>query len=373
MKPEDKDFENLCCRGLPYVTGANEVAKKELYSCSKLAVLPYATSADEYFGCTQSSVIKNIVEVRFKNTRKDFYEICGTFRIQVGDIVAVEASPGHDVGIVTATGYLAWRKALLSKVNLKNTQLKKVYRKAKESDILKWLQSIRREHETYTKTKAIIAELGLDMRLNDVEFQGDGTKAIFYYTAADRVDFRELIKILAREFHIRVEMKQIGARQEAARLGGLGSCGRELCCATWIRNFSSVSTQVARTQQIILNPQKIAGHCTKLKCCLSYEYPIYLEALKDFPDSSIPLKTQKGVGVHIKSDIFKHIMWYAYENDRTTILGLPIDAVRSIIEQNKKGIVPESLELFAQSGGHIDTENIVDAEEIEKMGLTDEQ
>lgn len=373
MKLNDKDFENFCCRGLPYLPGKNEIKKENLYSCSKLAVFPYSKSDNIDIDCLCSFSKKNVVEVRFKNSRKDFYEISGNLRLQVGDIISVEASPGHDIGIISAVGLIAFRKLVLSKINLQDTQLKKVYRKAKESDILKWFQSIAREHETYMKAKAIITEMGLDMRLNDVEFQGDGSKAIFYYTATDRVDFRELIKVLAKEFLIRVEMKQIGARQEAARLGGIGSCGRELCCSTWIRNFSSIPIQVAKTQQIILNPQKITGHCTKLKCCLNYEFPIYVEALKDFPDYNVSLKTQKGNAVHVKSDIFKNIMWYAYENDRSIILGLPIDAVRSIIDQNLKGIIPESLELFAKTGGHIDTENIVDVEEIEKMGLTDEQ
>lgn len=210
------------------------------------------------------------------------------------------------------------------------------------------------------------------MKLNDIESQGDGSKITFYYTAEDRVDFRELIKSLAREFHARVEMKQIGTRQESARLGGLGPCGRELCCSTWINNFSSVSTQAARTQQIMLNPQKLTGQCTKLKCCLNYEYPVYAEAIKLFPDSNIPLRTKKGMGIHVKSDIFKKIMWYSYTNDRSNLLGLPIEKVKLVIEQNKKGKFPDNLEDFAiMSSGNNESDNVVGQDEFRKMGLTD--
>ena len=349
------------------------VPVQELISCSKMSVYPYLTEK----GCCMSGVFgfkKEYAEVRFKNDRKDFFEICHDMKLVVGDIVAVESNPGHDIGIITLMGYQAIRQMIHKNYDLSKNEIKKIYRKAKSTDIQRWMMSVDMEPATLKKTRRVIQDLRIDMKLNDVEYQGDGTKAIFYYTADDRVDFRELIKILAREFRIRVEMKQIGARQESARLGGLGPCGRELCCSAWIDSFQSVSTQSARAQQIVLNPQKLAGQCTKLKCCLNFEYPVYVEALKNFPDSSRMLKTKKGNAVHVKSDIFKNLMWYQYIDDRSTTLGLSTDMVKIIIEQNSKGQKPENLENFAKiTEGNIDMENIVDVDDIKRLGLTDDQ
>ena len=361
-------------RGLnKFPTQSCSVSLRELHTCSKMAVYPYI----QMTGCCEHGVFgfsKDYAEVRFKNDRKEFFEICHDLKIVPGDIVAVESTSGHDMGIVTLTGYLAIRQMAHKNFDPAKNEIKKVYRKGKSSDIQRWMMSVDSEFSTIKRTRKMILELGLDMKLNDVEYQGDGTKATFYYTAEDRVDFRELIKMLAREFRVRVEMKQIGARQESARLGGLGPCGRELCCASWIDSFQSVSTQSARTQQIALNPQKLAGQCTKLKCCLNYEYPVYAEALKNFPDANIMLKTKKGNAFHVKSDIFKNLMWYQYQDDRSCMLGLSTENVKEIIAQNKKGNRPPNLEDFAKTTqGNIDFDNNVDQEDIRKMGLTDEK
>ncbi len=362
------------CRGLIKITGQpGAVPLKELISCSKMSVFPYLQAT----GCGSFGINdfkKEYAEVRFKNDRKEFFEICHDMKLSVGDIVAVEGNPGHDIGIITLMGYLAIRQMYNKNVDPDKTEIRKIYRKAKATDIQKWMAAIDSEHVTLRRTRRFIHELDIEMKLNDVEYQGDGTKAIFYYTADDRVDFRELIKILAREFRIRVEMKQIGARQESARIGGLGPCGRELCCASWIDSFQSVSTQAARTQQISLNPQKLAGQCTKLKCCLNFEYPVYADALKNFPDSSITLVTRKGKAVHVKSDVFKNLMWYSYIDDRSSIFGLPSDAVKQIMSQNRKGAKPDNLEDFAKiKYGNIEPETSVDQEDIQKLGLTDEK
>jgi len=360
-------------RGLSRLTGQQSaVSRQEMMSCCKMSAFPYLSKS----GCCIEGLFgfkKEYAEVRFKNDRKEIFEICHDMKLSPGDIVAVESSPGHDIGIVSLMGYLAVRQMVHKNINPDKADIKKIYRKAKASDVQRWMQAIENEHFTIRRTRRIILELALDMKLNDVEYQGDGTKAIFYYTAEDRVDFRELIRVLAREFRVRVEMKQIGARQESARLGGLGPCGRELCCSSWIDSFQSVSTQSARTQQITLNPQKLAGQCTKLKCCLNYEYPVYAEALKNFPDATLMLRTMKGNAIHVKSDIFNNIMWYSYIDDRSCILGLSTDSVKQVISQNKSGVKPPNLEDFAKlTEGNIDMENAVDQEDIKKMGLTDD-
>ena len=258
----------------------------------KLTVYNWMEDTPE--GCTPSE----IVEVRFKNTRKGFYLNNSNLKLNIGDIVAVEAALGHDIGIVSLTGELVREQMRLKKVDLERNPLKKIYRKAKPHDIEKWQQAIALEHDTMIRSRVIAAELGLDMKIGDVEYQGDKTKAIFYYIANDRVDFRKLIKILAETFHIRIEMKQIGARQEAGRIGGIGSCGRKLCCSTFITNFISVSTSAARYQDISLNPQKLAGQCGKLKCCLNYEVDAYIDEQKDFPSTNIWLNTGEGMLYH---------------------------------------------------------------------------
>ncbi len=311
------------------------------------------------------------VEIRFKNSRKDFFRLQGDFDVNVGDIVAVEASPGHDIGIVSLTGETARLQMKRKGVDPVSENIKKIYRRARVSDIEKWVASVDKEDSTMQRTKKITDDLKLEMKMNDVEYQGDGTKAIFYYTAEDRVDFRELIKILAEQFKVRVEMKQIGVRQEAARLGGIGSCGRELCCATWMCSFSSVTTNSARTQQLTLNPQKLAGQCSKLKCCLNFERDVYIDALKSFPDSSIVLKTKKGNAVYQKSDIFKKLMWYSYENDPSNVMSLTLKKVKKVMEMNKNGKIPEKLEDFVSTvtvnEPKSDFENVVGQDDLNRF------
>lgn len=314
------------------------------------------------------------VEVRFKNSRKDFFRLQNGIQVDEGDIVAVEASPGHDIGIVTLTGEVVRLQMRKKGVDPESEQIKKIYRRARLSDIEKWLNAVDLEDRAQLKTRKIASDLGLVMKINDVEYQGDETKAIFYYTADERVDFRELIKVLADEFKVRIEMRQIGARQEAARLGGIGSCGRELCCGTWLTDFTSVTTNTARTQQLSLNPQKLAGQCGKLKCCLNYENDIYLDALKEFPDQRIVLKTEKGEAVHQKSDIFKKVMWYSYMEDQSNLMALTIDNVQKIIRQNEKGELPKSLEEIAITREQkTDYETALEEEDISRFDNMEEK
>jgi cell fate regulator YaaT (PSP1 superfamily) len=307
-------------------------------SCNKLNAVDWLKDIPEV-----ASSYNDVVEVRFKNTRKGFYRNVNNLDLQVGDFVAVEASPGHDIGVVSIKGPLIRFQLKKAKVDI-NSEFKKIYRKAKASDIEKWKQVIAREDEVMLRSRQIAENLKLNMKIGDVEFQGDGTKAIFYYIADERVDFRELIKIMAEEFKIRIEMKQIGARQEAGRIGGIGHCGRELCCTTWITNFVSVSTNSARHQELSLNPQKLAGQCGKLKCCLNYELDAYIDAQKDFPNVRQPLETMDGTAYHQKTDIFKRVMWYSYDqHSSTNITVVPIDRVKEIIEMNKAGKKPDTL------------------------------
>jgi len=285
-----------------------------------------------------------IVEVQFKNTRKVFFQNPNGLRLEQNDIVAVEASPGHDIGRVSLTGHLVLSKLIQQEINYKEQEFKKIYRKAKQADIDKWKEAIALEDSTMLRSRKIAEELKLDMKIGDVEFQGDKTKAIFYYIADERVDFRELIKVLAEEFKIRIEMRQIGARQEAGRIGGIGSCGRHLCCASWITNFVSVTTNAARYQEVSLNPQKLAGQCSKLKCCLNYELDVYLDAQEDFPDTSLKLETKQGVAIHQKTDVFKRLMWYGMESERGHVITcLPVNQVKEIISMNQRGEIPEKL------------------------------
>lgn len=285
-------------------------------------------------------------EVRFKNSHKDFYLLPKEGVFHVGDIVVVEAATGHDIGIISMLGKSVFQQMKHKNVEEKDV-VKKIYRTARYTDIDKWISSVNQEHTTMLSSRYIAWDLGLKMKVNDVEYQGDGTKAIFYYSAEDRVDFRELIKILAEQFKIRIEMRQIGVRQEAGRLGGIGTCGRELCCSSWLTNFQSVSTSAARTQQLSLNPQKLAGQCGKLKCCLNFEQSTYLEELKAFPAPNVQLKTKNGKGIYSKIDIFKKIVWYHYANNNSTIFAIPLDKVNEIIEMNKNNKFPESLEEFS--------------------------
>lgn len=283
------------------------------------------------------------VEVRFKNTRKEFFRLPEGLEIVEGDVVAVEGSPGHDIGIVTLVGELCRVQMRRKKVNPNSDNIRKLYRRAKAGDIEKWVLSIEREEKSIFRTRAIVNDCKLDMKINDIEFQGDNSKAIFYYTADDRVDFRQLIRALADEFKVRIEMKQIGARQEASRLGGIGTCGRELCCSTWLNTFNSVSTQAARVQQLFPNPQKLAGQCGKLKCCLNFEYDVYLDALKTFPEIGVTLHTKKGRANYIKTDVFKRLMWYIYEETHEIIM-LSADSVQEIISRNRSSKSVDCLE-----------------------------
>ena len=288
-----------------------------------------------------------LAEVRFKNDRKDYFIYPEDLELEVGEMVAVEAAIGHDIGIVTMLGEIVKHQMKRKKFRTPLAEMKKIYRRARPNDVEKWLSAIKLESGTLSRTRTIAENLGLEMKLNDVEYQGDKTKAIFYYTADGRVDFRELIKKLAEEFHIRIEMRQIGVRQESAKLGGIGSCGRELCCASWICDFQSVTTNVARVQQLSPNPQKLAGQCGKLKCCLNFEYEAYVDALKSFSDPSIVLHFESGDAIHQKNDVFKGIMWYSYTNDKGNIMAIPVDKVKEIIALNKKGQKPNKLEDYA--------------------------
>ncbi len=306
--------------------------------CTKLPVFDWLANMQQPSGMASNS----IVEVRFKNSRKEFYKVGENTGLAVGDAVAVDASPGHDLGMVSMTGELV-RLQMKKLGNINEHQLKTIYRKAKPTDIEKWQQAVDRETPTMLRARAIATELKLNMKISDVEFQGDGAKAIFYYTADDRVDFRELIRHLADEFRVRIEMKQIGSRQESARVGGIGSCGRELCCSTWLRDFRSVNTSAARYQQLSLNPQKLAGQCGKLKCCLNYELDSYIDALKEFPETNVRLETIKGGAFHQKTDIFRRILYYAYADDPGNFIAVPVARVKEIIDLNKSGQKPDAL------------------------------
>ncbi len=323
------DYYN--CRGCSNETIDEKKTNCSPWSCDKLSVYDWLSDLP------MSENSFDIVEIRFKNTRKDFYKNVNKLNLAKGDIVAVEASPGHDIGTISLVGDLV--KTQLTKSNTPfNIEFKKIYRKAKPNDIEKWHRSISFEDEIMFEARRIASDLKLSMKIGDVEYQGDKTKAIFYYIAEERVDFRQLIKILAERFRIRVEMRQIGARQEAGRIGGIGSCGRELCCSTWITNFVSVTTNSARYQELSLNPQKLAGQCGKLKCCLNYELDCYIDAQKDFPPISQSLRTEKGVAIHQKTDIYKRIMWYSYDNgNMATAVPVPVDRVQEIIKLNKNG------------------------------------
>lgn len=286
----------------------------------------------------------DLVEIRFKNSRKDFFKNANGLALNVGDVVAVEASPGHDIGVVSLTGELVRLQMKKKGVNFDSEETKKIYRKAKQQDIEKWREAQSLEVATMYKARTIALQLGLQMKLSDVEYQGDKSKAIFYYTADERVDFRELIKVLAEEFKVRIEMRQIGARQEAARLGAIGACGRELCCSTWLTDFRTVSTSAARYQQLSLNPLKLAGQCGKLKCCLNYELDAYQDALKEFPQiDNKRLHTQKGDAFLQKTDIFKRLLWWSYTTEPDVFIPLSIKRVKEILELNARGEKPDDL------------------------------
>lgn len=318
--------------------GTESVSAAVHEGCFKLHVT-------DWLGDYPDNLPNDIYEVRFKNTRRSYYRNVNGLNLKVGDIVAVEASPGHDIGIVSLSGDMVARQMRRVGFNPQNGEFKKIYRKAKPYDIEKWQEAIALEHGTMIKARQIAADMNLNMKIGDVEYQGDKIKAIFYYIADERVDFRELIKVFAEVFHIRVEMKQIGARQEAGRIGGIGSCGRELCCASWISSFMSVTTNAARMQDLSLNPQKLAGQCSKLKCCMLYEYDDYMDARRDFPKITAPLQVADGEYYHAGNDILARTMNFSREQGTMTgLVTIPVSRVIEILKLNSRGIKPEKLE-----------------------------
>ena len=338
----------LCCKGC----GRQD---KQLNTYDWLADIP--NNAEE----------QEIVEVQFKNTRKGYFKNSNKLKLEKGDIVAVEATPGHDIGVVTLTGKLVLLQ--MKKTNLKpDVEIKRIYRKAKPVDMEKYEEAKAKEHDTMIRSRQIALSLNLNMKIGDVEYQGDGNKAIFYYIADERVDFRQLIKILAETFRVRIEMKQIGTRQEAGRIGGIGPCGRELCCATWMTNFVSVSTSAARFQDISLNPQKLAGQCAKLKCCLNYEVDVYVESQKRLPSKEIILETTEGQFYFFKADILKGLI--TYSSDKNFLANAETITSRrafEIINMNKRGEKPENLIDSNESNHPPKTFDLVEQESLTRF------
>ncbi len=334
--------------------------------CNKLTVFDWLSNMSLPGGVKPFSC----VEIRFKNGRKNFYKNAENLSLSIGDIVATESSPGHDVGIVTLTGELVRIQMKKKKVEEDSEDVKKIYRKATQKDIDIWQKARDREESMKVRAREIAIRLALQMKISDIEFQGDGSKATFYYTAEERVDFRQLIKEFAHEFSTRIEMRQVGFRQEAARLGGIGSCGRELCCSTWLTDFRSVNTSAARYQQLSLNPQKLAGQCGKLKCCLNYELDAYIDALNNFPKTETKLKTEKGTAVCQKIDIFKGVLWYAYEGEWMNWHKITADDVNEIIASNINNEKVSSLEDFASElieDTKTDFENVVGQDSLTRF------
>ncbi len=334
-------------------------------SCNKLTVFDWLAN----MSIPNGEEPFDWVEVRFKNGRKHYYKNSEKLTLSIGDIVATEAQSGHDIGMVTLTGELVRVQLKRKKIDTKNDILK-IYRKASQKDIDIWSEARDREEPMKVKARQFAIDLNLKMKISDIEFQGDGSKATFYYTAEERVDFRELIKVYAREFKIRIEMKQVGFRQEASRLGGIGSCGRELCCSTWLTDFRSVSTSAARYQQLSLNPLKLAGQCGKLKCCLNYELDAYLDALKSFPKTDVKLYTEKGTAVCQKTDIFKGHMWYAYEGEWMNWHLITTEQANEIIQinkQKKKVISLEEYTIDVEIDTKTEFENVVGQDSLTRF------
>ena len=333
-----KDMKPEVGRGCAFgVNELGEAVAQMAEGCFKLHETPWQGEYPEHEAC-------DIFEVRFKNTRRSFYQNVNNLDLQVGDIVAVEASPGHDIGIISLTGDMVAKQMRRVGFNPFNGEFKKIYRKAKPYDIERWQEAIALEHETMIRSRQIAADMGLDMKIGDVEYQGDKIKAIFYYIADGRVDFRELIKVFAEQFHIRIEMKQIGARQEAGRIGGIGACGRELCCASWISSFSSVTTGAARVQDLSLNPLKLAGQCSKLKCCLMYEYDLYMDARRAIPRIKEPLQALDGEYFLVKTDILgKNMTFSSSKESMSNLVTIPVWRVKEILAANRNGEKVESI------------------------------
>ena len=333
---ESKRYD--CSRGCTVERGDNgEIDCNYRQGCCKLEVYDWLDGVNQ-------EQFNEFFEVRFKNTRKGIYRNGSGQSVKTGDLVIVEAANGHDLGIVTLEGPIVGRQMKCKRINPETFEFKRIYRKAKLFDIERWQEAIAREHETMIRSRQIAAELGLEMKIGDVEFQGDGTKAIFYYIADNRVDFRQLIKVLAEVFRVRIEMKQIGARQEAGRIGGIGPCGRELCCSTWMTNFISVSTSAARFQDISLNPQKLAGQCAKLKCCLNYEVDCYVEAQKRLPSKEISLLTKDAEYFFFKADILSGSISYSTDKHiPANIQTITAKRAFEVISMNKRGVKPDEL------------------------------
>ena len=335
-------------------------------SCNKFTVFDWLSNMSLPSG--QSEFLYS--EIRFKNGRKDYFLNKHSLSLSVGDVVAVQADSGYDVGIVTLTGELVRVQMDKKKISYSEEEPKIIYRKSSQNEIDKWSSLRDKEESIKVRARKFAIDLRLKMKISDIEFQGDGTKVTFYYTADERVDFRELIKLYAREFRTKIEMKQVGLRQEAARLGGIGSCGRELCCSTWLSDFRSVSTAAARYQQLSLNPQKLAGQCGKLKCCLNYELGSYMDALKNFPKKEIKLKTEKGTAVCQKTDIFKKQLWYAYVGEWNNWFLLTVEQANAIIKENKSNKLVSGLEEYTSENNNVEEnmfENVVGQDSLTRF------
>ena len=332
--------------------------------CNKMTVFNWLSNMD----IVMEKETANIIEVRFKNGRKDFYKNNDDFSISIGDLIVVKAERGYDLGHVTLKGGLIPIQMKKKQIDPKK-ELYPILRKATQKDITTWTKSREKEEEIKKKSREMAISLELKMKISDIEFQGDGSKATFYYTAAGRVDFRQLIRDMAKEFKIRIEMKQVGLREEASRLGGIGSCGRELCCSTWLNDFRSVTTSAARYQQLSINPQKLAGQCGKLKCCLNYELDFYQETLKDFPKSNTKILTEKGIAYCQKIDIFKGLLWFVYKDDSVNWHELTAEKVKEILKINAEGKKIDSLEdyVFIPSAENQKFQNVVGQDSLTRF------
>ena len=336
--------------------------------CNKLEVYDWLAN----IALPSGQKVYDIVEVRFKNSRKGFYRNAEHIALSVGDVVVVETAPGYDVGVVSVVGELARIQVKKKAPGFKPMETRKILKIATQKEIDSWIKARSFEQETMNQTRVLALTLGLEMKISDVEYQADMSKALFYYTAEGRIDFRQLIKDMADKFKVRIEMRQIGSRQEAARLGGIGSCGRELCCSTWLTDFRSVSTSAARYQQLSLNPQKLAGQCGKLKCCLNYELDMYLDAIKSFPKAETKLKTESGEAIHIKTDVFKRLMWFAIQGENGLIALTP-EQVKKIQELNAAGTILKDLKAFTyvvEKEVEIGYENVVGQDSISRFANT---
>ena len=360
MDSDTREFKSRGCCQVPSTYQKNDNIFQ--HSCCKLDAFNWL----EDFNPVDENSRFDCIEVRFKHNRKDYYRVPEGMAVYQGDILAVESSPGHDIGIVTLTGETCRLQMIKKKADYRNPELKKVYRKARGTDIEKWISATVLENSTMVKTRQVVSELGLEMKINDVEYQGDKTKAIFYYTADERVDFRELIKILAEKFQTRIEMKQIGVRQESSKLGGIGSCGRELCCSTWLSNYKSVSTVTARNQQLSLNPNKLAGQCGKLKCCLNFEFDIYNEELRKFPDNR-PLKLKNDTAYFVKMDILRGQMLYTMHSNPQNYVSLDREQVEQIQKLNNKNIFPDSFETNVVEKPAVQFDNVIGQDDIKRF------